>query len=59
MAAQVLAAIVPPSRKRKAPEPEKSYDTMTVAELRAECNRRGLDSHGAKAVLLRRLRDAT
>ena len=57
--AQVLATLVPPSRKRPAPEPEKNYDTMTVAELRAECNRRGLASHGAKAVLLTRLRDAS
>ena len=46
------------SRKRPAPEPEKNFDLMTVAELRAECTRRGLASSGAKAVLLTRLRDA-
>ena len=55
---QVLAAMVPPSRKRPAPEPEKNYDAMTVAELRAECTRRGLASYGSKAVMLTRLRDA-
>ena len=55
---QVLKAMVPPSRKRPAPEPEKNFDLMSVAELRAECTRRGLVSSGAKAVLLTRLRDA-
>ena len=50
--------MVPPSRKRRALEPEINFDRMSVAELRAECTRRGLASHGAKAVLLTRLRDA-
>ena len=37
---------------------KKNWDKMTVAELKAELSKRGLESSGLKAVLVARLKEA-
>mmetsp|Transcript_7201 Transcript_7201/g.14595 ORF Transcript_7201/g.14595 Transcript_7201/m.14595 type:complete len:494 (-) Transcript_7201:73-1554(-) len=47
-----------PAAKKAAVEETVDFKKLKVAELRAECTKRGLDNKGVKAVLVKRLEDS-
>lgn len=52
------ATTVKKGTKRGAPTPSATdFSTMTVAQLKAECVKNGLETNGVKAALVKRLND--
>ncbi|GMH62390.1 hypothetical protein TrRE_jg6934, partial [Triparma retinervis] len=46
-----------PAAKKAVVEETVGFEKLRVAELRAECTKRGLDTKGVKAALVKKLRD--